>query len=376
MKTIKTIILTIIALAFSFSVKAQVVTGSNLTIGENNTLLQTGTTFHSNAIGKNNYLEGVSSLTVGENDTILNPGGASVALGSCNKVTESASFAIGSNVKVLGLRCVGIGHLVKVTGPSGSMAIGSGLLGSSFQPNLFLENNYNESLMIGFHSTKPTFTVTPSPNDYPDGNLLFDRTGKIAIGDVPMPDIAAKLHIRSDMEEDAGIILEPKDPENSSTFIRMRDEGHGIEVTNTGTMIVKSMDDSYIRPLILKGSVGINIPDNYIDDLEQQPIYSLCVKGGIVAEKVAIKECSTWWPDYVFSTDYQLMSLDHLREYISENRHLPDVPSESQVMEEGFELGEMQSILLKKIEELTLYTLELQEQMKAMQVEIDELKNK
>ena len=258
----------------------------------------------------------------------------------------------------------------------GGMAIGSGLLGSSFQPDLFLENNYGESLIIGFHSTKPTFTITPSPNDYPNGNLLFDRTGKIAIGDVPMPDIAAKLHIRSDMEEDAGIILEPKDPENSSTFIRMRDEGHGIEVTNTGTMIVKSMDDRYIRPLILKGSVGINIPDNYIDDLEQQPIYSLCVKGGIVAEKVAIKECSTWWPDYVFGNDYRLMSLDNLRAYISENHHLPDVPSESQVMEEGFELGEMQSILLKKIEELTLYTLELQEQMKAMQVEIDELKNK
>ena len=242
MKTIKAILITTIALVFNFNVKAQVVSGSNLNIGENNTLTQTGNTYHSNAIGKGNYLEGNYSLAVGENDTILYPGGASVALGSCNKVAENASFAIGSNVKVLGLRGIGIGHLVKVSGPSGSMAIGSGMLGSYSTPNLFLTNSYNRSLIIGFHSTKPTLTVGPSPNDYPNGNLI-DRTGKVAIGDVPVPDIAAKLHIRSDEGEDAGIFMEPKDLA-SNTFIRLRDEDHGIMVDNNGDMSITVGDNT------------------------------------------------------------------------------------------------------------------------------------
>lgn len=281
MKTIKAILITTIALVFSFNIKAQVVPGSNLNIGENNTLTQTGNTYHSNAIGTGNYLEGNNSLAVGENDTILYPGGASIALGSCNKIAANVSFAIGSNVKVLGLRGVGIGHLVKVTGPSGSMAIGSGMLGSYSNPNLFLENSYNKCLIIGFHSTKPTLTVGPSPNDYPNGDLIFDRTGKVAIGDVPVPEIAAKLHIRSDEGEDAGVFLEPKDVENSSTFIRLRDDGHGIEVDSQGIMRIKSQTQGANSKLILQGKVSVNTNS-------MNTSYSLCVKGGILTDKVKI----------------------------------------------------------------------------------------
>ena len=367
MRTIKTITLIIIALVFCFSVKAQVVPGSNLNIGENNTLTQTGTTFHSNAIGKNNYLEGVNSLTVGENDTILYPGGASVALGSYNKVAGNASFAIGSNVKVQGLRCIGVGHLVKVTGSSG-ITIGSGLLGSTHQPNLFLENNSIESLTIGFHSTKPTLTVGPSPNDYPNGNLFFDLTGKIAIGDVPMPDIAAKLHIRSDMGEDAGLILEPKDPENSNTFIRLRDEYHGIEVDKEGAMNINAGESPMTLQstnITLSGKVGINTTN-------ESDTYTLAVDGGILTNEVLIKEVDDWY-DNVFEKDYNLLSLSELQQFIDDNGHLPEVPSETEVKEEGYKMAKMQGLLLKKIEELTLYTLKQQELIEKMEKRIGEL---
>ena len=250
----------------------------------------------------------------------------------------------------------------------GGMAIGSGLLGSSFQPDLFLENNYGESLIIGFHSTKPTFTVTPSPNDYPNGNLLFDRTGKIAIGDVPMPDIAAKLHIRSDMEEDAGIILEPKDPENSNTFIRMRDEGHGIEVDNNGQMTLQSMNGEELGSLILQGRIGINIAnesDNYV----------LAVNGGILTDEVFIKNVEEWF-DNVFAKDYNLMSLGELQQYIKRYGHLPEMPTETVVLEQGYNMAEVQGLLLKKIEELTLYTLQQQEEINMLKQMLEDLKGK
>ena len=370
MKTIKAILITTIALVFSFNIKAQVVPGSNLNIGENNTLTQTGNTYHSNAIGTGNYLEGNNSLAVGENDTILYPGGASIALGSCNKIAANVSFAIGSNVKVLGLRGVGIGHLVKVTGPSGSMAIGSGMLGSYSNPNLFLENSYNKCLIIGFNSTKPTLTVGPSPNDYPNGNLI-DRTGKVAIGDVPVPEIAAKLHIRSDEGEDAGVFLEPKDLENNSTFIRLRDEGHGIEVDNNGDMSITAGDNTMNLQsdnITLMGKVGINIAN-------ESDTYALAVNGGIITNEVFIKNVNEWY-DNVFAKDYKLLSLSDLKHYINEFGHLPEVPSETEVLTEGYNMAEMQSILLKKIEELTLYTLKQQEEIEMLKQTIEELKGK
>jgi hypothetical protein len=73
------------------------------------------------------------------------------------------------------------------------------------------------------------------------------------------------------------------------------------------------------------------------------------------------------WPDYVFRDDYKLRSINDLKQFIDENSHLPDVPSEETVLAEGIELGKMNAILLKKMEELTLYII-------LQQKDIDELK--
>ena len=366
MKQTKIIITLLLWLTSGLGVIAQnVITGTNLNIGENNTLSQSGTTFQSNAIGINNYLEGAHSLVVGKRDTILNVSEASVALGFGNKIQGSGSLAFGNNVKVHNMRGVGIGYYVKLYDATINMAIGSGLPGSTFHSDLFLENTYDDSLMIGFHSTKPTLTVGPSPNDYPNGNLTVDRTGKVAIGDVPVPEIAAKLHIRSDEGEDAGVFLEPKDLENSSAFIRLRDEGHGIEVDSQGIMRIKSQTQGANSKLILQGKVSVNTNS-------MNTSYSLCVKGGILTDKVKIIHSSDW-PDYVFSSDYLLMPLSDLKAFVTEKHHLPDVPSENDIMAEGIEIGDMQSILLKKIEEMTLYILQQQEQIDKLEQRINEL---
>lgn len=75
------------------------------------------------------------------------------------------------------------------------------------------------------------------------------------------------------------------------------------------------------------------------------------------------------WSDFVFDENYKLLPLNEVRTFIQENKHLPDVPSEKQVLEEGVSVGEMDAILLQKIEELTLYVLQLEE-------EINKLKTK
>ena len=68
------------------------------------------------------------------------------------------------------------------------------------------------------------------------------------------------------------------------------------------------------------------------------------------------------WADYVFKSNYELMSLSNVEEFITKNNHLPNVPSEKEVCEDGINLGEMDAILLRKIEELTLYMIDLKKE--------------
>ena len=93
--------------------------------------------------------------------------------------------------------------------------------------------------------------------------------------------------------------------------------------------------------------------------------HKLAVEGSIGAREVKVE--STTWSDFVFREDYELMSINEVENYIRENKHLPNIPTESQVKDEGINLGEMDAKLLQKIEELTLYVIELKQ-------EIDQLK--
>jgi hypothetical protein len=72
-------------------------------------------------------------------------------------------------------------------------------------------------------------------------------------------------------------------------------------------------------------------------------------------------------PDYVFESDYNLMSFSDLRTYLEINKHLPNVPSAKEYEANGVELGEMNRVLLEKVEELTLYILQMEERLKAVE---------
>ena len=84
------------------------------------------------------------------------------------------------------------------------------------------------------------------------------------------------------------------------------------------------------------------------------PTSKLSVNGTIQAKEVIV---NTGWSDYVFSPTYRLKPLSEVAAYIHENHHLPDIPSEGEVRETGVSLGEMQSKLLAKVEELTLHMI-------------------
>lgn len=92
--------------------------------------------------------------------------------------------------------------------------------------------------------------------------------------------------------------------------------------------------------------------------------YKLYVEQGILTEKVkvAIKNSKDWY-DHVFHKDYPLMPLNLLDAYIQKNKHLPGIQTTEEVMKDGLDLGQMNALLLKKVEELTLYTIQLKKEL-------------
>lgn len=83
--------------------------------------------------------------------------------------------------------------------------------------------------------------------------------------------------------------------------------------------------------------------------------YELSVDGTIVSKKAIVQ--ITNWADKVFDKNYKLMSLGEIESYVTKNKHLPEIPSEQEVIENGVDVGEMNKLLLQKVEELTLHLI-------------------
>lgn len=101
--------------------------------------------------------------------------------------------------------------------------------------------------------------------------------------------------------------------------------------------------------------------DNYVGIGTTSPDAQLAVNGKIHAQEIKVD--MNGWPDYVFKSSYKLPSLANIRSFIDQNGHLPGVPSAAVVDKEGVNLGEMNKVLLKKVEELTLYLMEKDNQV-------------
>ncbi len=382
----------------------------------NAVMLQAG----NGAFGNNNNVKGNHSFAFGERCTVTRNYTGIFTVGADNTVSSSWSVALG--------------RYLSLSGTAPSYVIGEGLA-----VDAPLANTATHCLQVGFLSTKPTLTVTSSPNNYSQN--VTNKTGKVGIGDVTP---TAKLHIKSDNGEDAGIILEPKQPSSNSTFIRLRDSNHKISVAPSGLMQMtagsqdlklignnisastvqfdagtvvdrrlvlstqpvpafycnaRRSGSSYSRyvegpsyalqfgsdglmvrtaesqneriditnwrdamfvgidgTITLNGKVGVNTENTTSD-------YALAVAGGVLANKVFIQSADDW-PDYVFDPGYERMPLSELGTYLENNRHLPGVPSAAEMREiGGVDLSETQTMLLRKIEEMTLYVIELEKRI-------------
>jgi len=136
--------------------------------------------------------------------------------------------------------------------------------------------------------------------------------------------------------------------------------GHiGYGTANNGGIYLGTDDNPYVLWAQQNGRVGIGTTN---------PQATLAVEGNILAKEVKVKT-NIAVPDYVFEPDYELPTLTDVETFVKKYKHLPEVPSAGDIARQGLDVAEMNLLLLKKVEELTLYILEQQR-------EINQLKEK
>ncbi|PZX59322.1 hypothetical protein LV84_01353 [Algoriphagus ratkowskyi] len=177
--------------------------------------------------------------------------------------------------------------------------------------------------------------------------------------------------VNGDNEEEFLDLYNMNYPSNSSFGIRLQKRGTGnykkfhFEYSD-GTELYKVLSLAPDTTAVFHGRVGIGT---------EATEYQLAVAGSVVAESIDVK-LQTAWPDYVFKEGYQRLDLKELDQFIQENGTLPEVPSAETVALDGINLGQMDAILLKKVEEITLYLIEHQKKLELLEKENQELRQK
>ncbi len=185
--------------------------------------------------------------------------------------------------------------------------------------------------------------ITNSPdNGYVRGSILFSRDGDLeyddttdlfTLGSGSNNDFAAIMH-RSDGQ--LGFYTGAAGSFTSLNNTDFRNNFERITINNVGNI-----------------GIGTLTPDHKLD-----------VKGTIRAEEVKV---DTGWSDFVFDETYNLPSLTEVESFIKKNKHLPDIPSAREVKEEGLAMSEMMTKQMQKIEELTLYIIELEKRIASLE---------
>lgn len=157
--------------------------------------------------------------------------------------------------------------------------------------------------------------------------------------------------------------------------IAIRSELGGLSLTSLTNINLNGMTIGSSYPA--GQDIEVAVPDYMTISTEKVPRtlgnanlsnYKLYVGGGVLAEEVRVR---TGWADYVFDDSYTLKPLPELETYIQTHNHLPNVPSATQVEEEGIEIGDITRIQQEKIEELTLYILQLHKKMEALEAKFN-----
>jgi hypothetical protein len=208
------------------------------------------------------------------------------------------------------------------------------------------------------------------------GRFFISNSGNVSIG---VRQAQARMHVDGIFGGNRGLLLSQLNLNRGLSFqsnfwwngeqnyisregdfgIIFSDDFTGNTNMSAGFVIAPRRDGAQFMGLRMDalGNVGIGTPltDNSFDG--QPNYFKLSVRGSIRAEEIIVE---TGWADFVFESDYELMSLYEVEDFIAKNKHLPGVPSATEIQQNGLQVGSTQTIQMQKIEELTLYIIEQQ----------------
>lgn len=151
-------------------------------------------------------------------------------------------------------------------------------------------------------------------------------------------------------------------------------KGNGIGIENDQFYIENGDTHTAFLTITRDGNIGIGktSPDSklVVDGMIRST--EVRVETTVMSREVKVK---TDWADFVFEKAYGLRSLTDVEQFIHTNKHLPDIPSAKEVQQNGLALGEMQTKMMQKIEELTLYLIEANKQIEQLKLEVKQLKS-
>ena len=189
--------------------------------------------------------------------------------------------------------------------------------------------------------------------------IISQATGGVFIG-TDNPAVGTKLTVQT-LNNSDGISHIGEGGNILSTHIGGSSAGIGTFSNTHMRLYCNGRSDLFIAAAT--GNVGIGT--------ENFGTYKLAVNGNIRTKEVVVE---SGWADYVFEKKYKLPLLSDVEKFIHTNKHLPNIPSAVEIEKNGLQLGDMQKRMMEKIEELTLYIIEQQKQIKAMQLEMESYK--
>lgn len=283
-----------------------------------------------------------------------------------NTFPSSGNVGIGTASPQKLLHIVGSGNIVRIENTNGTTvnAISEILIKSGSANNSVFTNNQNSNGYYGGSNSLNLYTGQNSPIAFfTNGNNERMRIGGDGYVGIGTTTPTGQLTIQG-VGNNNVLQLKNKYGElmvatNTVGGIPYQDI-YKADGTNIGIHL-SADGDTYFN----NGNVGIGTAS---------PTEKLSINGKIRAREIKVE--TTGWADYVFEPSYQLPDLNETEQFIKEHKHLPEIPSAKEVAENGVNLGEMNSKLLKKIEELTLYLIEKDKQVTDLQERVKTLEGK
>jgi len=266
----------------------------------------------------------------------------------------------------------------------------NGFKGISFQNHNTANNTYETPLFldvdnkVGIGTNKPDFKLSVNGFAKIGGTtqsqlMLADRgwSGSHAILFNSYPS-ESFVNGGLNVYQNTKYANDPGNFSNGAGGVFFNANGEGVfeiklSKVSTGKGQSVEWEDSSQFSILRNGNVSIGVlsGENYNNAELALVDHRLTVNGKIRTQEVKVTNDN--WPDYVFEEEYDLISINELRKYIDANKHLPNIPSAEIVEKEGLYLGDMDSKLLRKIEELTLYTLEQDKTLSKQKNKLEQL---